>query len=172
MSNETGNNAQLTERRMKAYDLRLRGMTYRQIGANLGVSYTQAMNDVKARIDEIELPGVMEVRKQEIDRLMRYLAALDTRIDDGDDKALVIALKVSERLSKMLGVDAPQQISVEKTEVTQVDLEIQELIRNMNARNQMVKDSVVAHKVETGENTANQAPSVPVFEIIDEELAE
>src|SRR5690606_38920359 len=81
------------------------------------------------------LPTVEAVRKQEIDRLMRYLDKLDERIEDGDDKAIGIALKVSERLSKMLGVDMPTQVEVNKTETTQVDLALRDLIERQKAQN-------------------------------------
>lgn len=141
-NNESGNNAEMCERRLKAYDLRLRGKTYRQIGAELGISQTQAMKDVKKRIDEIELPGVEEIRKQEVDRLLRYLEVLEHRIDMGDDKAVSIAIKVSERLCKMLGVDMPAQTEVQVTQTTQVDLAIQELIAAQKAQNMLNKDVV------------------------------
>jgi len=150
MGKETGNNVSLAERRMKAYDLRLRGRTYRQIGAELGISYTQAMKDVKARIDEVELPGVEEIRKQEVDRLMRYLDALDTRIDNGDDKAIKIALSVSERLTRMLGVDMPTVSVTEHVEKSQMDLDIAELIRAQEARNQLAKELAARKPVDEG----------------------
>lgn len=129
------NKEQLQDRRNKAYDMRLKGMTFRQIGAAMGVSHVTAQKWIKDYLAEVTLPLVDEVRKQEVDRLTRYLEALDARIDDGDDKAIALAIKVSERLCKMLGADMPQQIQVEKTEVTQVDLALRDLIASQAARN-------------------------------------
>ncbi len=148
----------------RAYELRLRGKSYRQIGELCGVSHVTARNWCTEHLDAVTLPLVDEVRKQEVDRMLRYLSALDTRIDDGDDKAISLAIKVSERLSKLLGADAPQQISVERTEVSQVDLEIQELIRMQTARNMLTRDQVVAHKVVV-ENTAISDASLSPPEI-------
>lgn len=129
------NKEQEAERKNQAYDMRLRGKSYRQIAAAMDIGVGTAHRWVQETLDDIVLPNVEAVRKQEIDRLMRYLDALDERIGDSDDRAVGLALKVSERLCKMLGVDAPQQIQVEKTETTQVDLAIQDLLNRQKAQN-------------------------------------
>ena len=129
------NKEQMQAKRNRAYDLRLSGKTYRQIGMEMGVSHVTAQNWVKDYLAEVTLPLVDEVRKQEVDRMQRILDRLEARADEGDDKALALQLKVSERLCKMLGADAPQQVQVEKTEVTQVDVAIRELMSDMEARN-------------------------------------
>ncbi len=119
------------DKRNRAYDLRLRGWSYRQIGAEMGVSHVTA-NEYMA---EVTLPLIDEVRKQEVDRMQRYLKALEERVNDGDDKAISLSIKISERLCKMLGADMPQQIQVEKSEITQVDLAIQDLLSRQKASN-------------------------------------
>lgn len=149
----------------KAYTLRLSGKTYRQIGELCGVSHVTAQNWVKEHLEDVTLPLVAEVRKQEVDRMLRYLERLDGQIDDGDPKAISLGIKVSERLCKMLGADAPQQINVEKTEVSPVDLEIQELINMQRAKNIIKRSEVVAHKVGNGGNTADLDASVSPSEI-------
>lgn len=157
------NDEQKQAKRIRAYELRLQGKTWRDIGSVLGVGHETARRWVKDHLDATELPLVDEVRKTEVDRLLRMLDALEDDARAADPKAVSLVIKISERLCKMLGADAPQQIHVEKTETTQMDLEIQELIRSQNARNQMRKDAVVAHK--TGENTANLDASVSPSEI-------
>lgn len=134
------NKHQEQDKRNKAYDMRLRGMSYRQIGSNMGVSHVTAMRWVNEYMADVTLPLVDEVRKQEVDRMQRYLLVLDARIDEGDDKAVSLAVKVSESLRKMLGIDAPQQISVEKSEVTQVDLAIKDLLASQEAKNKLRLD--------------------------------
>jgi len=129
------NKEQEWHRKQQAYDMRLRGKTYRVIADELGVGVGTVHRWVQEVLDSIVLPTVEAVRKQEVDRLMRYLDVLDTRIEDGDDKAVGLALKVSERLAKMLGVDMPTQVQVERTEVTQVDLAIRDLISSQAAKN-------------------------------------
>jgi hypothetical protein len=148
------NDEQKQAKRIRAYELRLQGKTWRDIGSVLGVGHETARRWVKDHLDATELPLVDEVRKTEVDRLLRMLDALENDATSGDPKAVSLVIKISERLCKMLGADAPQQIHVEKIETTQMDLEIQELIRSQSARNRMTLDQVVAHK--TGENTADQ----------------
>lgn len=129
------NREQDQDKKNRAYDLRLKGLSYRQIASSMDVSVGTAHRWVQEHLENVTLPLVEEIRKQEVDRLMRYLERLDERIDDGDDKAISIALKISERLCKMLGADMPTQVQVERTEVTQVDLAIRDLIASQNAKN-------------------------------------
>lgn len=145
----TGDNKeQEQDKRNKAYDLRLRGYSFRQIATAMHVSVGTAHRWVSDYMSAVSLPLVDEVRKQEVDRMQRYLLVLDARIDEGDEKAVTIAIKVSERLCKMLGIDAPQQISVEKTEVTQLDLSIRDLIASQDARNAERKAQAAALREE------------------------
>lgn len=133
----------------KAYDMRLRGKTYRQIGAALGVSHVTAYKWVTEYLSNVTLPLVEEVRKQEVDRMLRYLEVLDGRIDEGDDKAVSLAIKVSERLCKMLGADMPTQVQVEKTETSSVDLAIMDLIARQKAQNALVQSEAASRRTET-----------------------
>lgn len=132
-------------RKNEAYDLRIRGFSYRQIAAELGISVGTAHRWVAEVVAVVVLPNVDEIRKQEVDRLMRYLERLDARIEEGDDKAISIAIKVSERLTKMLGVDMPTVSVVENREVSELDLDIRRLIDQQNAQNAAAKQ-VAAEK--------------------------
>lgn len=133
------NKEQDWERKNRVYDMRLRGKSYRAIAASEGISVGTAHRWVQEVLDATVLPNVEAIRKTEIDRLMRYLDMLDERVSDGDDKAISLALKISERLCKMLGADMPTQVQVEKTEVTQVDLALQDLINRQKAQNALRK---------------------------------
>lgn len=130
----------------RAYDMRLRGKTYRQIGAALGVSHVTAYRWVTEYLSSVTLPLVDEIRKQEVDRMLRYLEVLDARIDDGDDKAVALAIKVSERLCKMLGADMPTQVEVNKTETTSVDLAIMDLINRQKAANELSRAEAASRR--------------------------
>lgn len=147
------NKEQLQDRRNKAYDMRLRGMTYRQIGAAMGVSHVSAQKWVKDYLEAVTLPLVDEVRKQEVDRMHRYLEVLDARIDDGDDKAVSLAIKVSERLCKMLGADMPTQVQVEKTETSSVDLAIMDLIQRQKAANELSRAEAASRRTKIVEES-------------------
>jgi hypothetical protein len=100
---------------------------------------------------------VEQVRKQEVDRLMRYLERLDERIDDGDDKAISIALKISERLCRMLGADMPTQVEVSKTETTQVDLALQDLINRQKAQNALRLQEAASLRERTTDSASDES---------------
>jgi transposase len=124
------------DRKNQAYELRLSGKTYREIGRILGIGHGTAERWCKEYMEDVKLPLVDEIRKQEVDRLLRYLDRLDIRIEEGDDKAISLAIKISERLCKMLGADMPTVTVTENHVVDQTDLDIRRLIeaqRNMNA---------------------------------------
>jgi hypothetical protein len=63
-----------------------------------------------------------------------------------DDRKILAAIdrlvKISESRRKLLGVDAPIRTHVEVTETTQQDLEIQELIREAQARAAAAKSKI------------------------------
>jgi hypothetical protein len=130
------NDTQRQDKINRAYELRLAGNTYRSIGSALGVSHVTARKWVTEHLEAVTLPLVDEIRKTEVDRLLRYLERLDIRIDEGDDKAIGLAIKISERLCKMLGADMPVVSITESHVVDQTDLDIRALIdaqRGLNA---------------------------------------
>lgn len=124
------------DRKNQAYELRINGHTYRSIGKIMGIGHGTAERWCKEYMEAVSLPLIDEVRKQEVDRLTRYLAALDARVDEGDDKAIGLAIKISESLRKLLGVDVPVVQTVEHVEVSVMDMDIRALIdaqKNVNA---------------------------------------
>jgi hypothetical protein len=153
------NKEQDMERKNAAYDLRLRGKSYREIGRELGIGHGTAQRWVQEVCDLVVLPNVEAVRKQEVDRLMRYLDRLDERVEEGDDKAIALAIKISERLTKMLGVDMPTVTVVENHEVSELDLDIRRLIEAQNAANAAEKRRAAAKELssETGKGEREQA---------------
>src|SRR5690606_2931307 len=144
------NKEQDMERKNAAYDLRLRGKSYREIGRELGIGHGTAQRWVQEVCDLVVLPNVEAVRKQEVDRLMRYLDRLDERVEEGDDKAISLAIKISERLTKMLGVDMPTVTVVENHEVSELDLDIRRLIEARNAATAAEKRRAAAKELSSG----------------------
>jgi hypothetical protein len=134
------NDEQRQDLRIRAYELRLAGNSWRQIGSALGIGHETARRWVKEHLDATELPLVDEIRKTEVDRLLRYLERLDIRIDEGDDKAISLAIKISERLCKMLGADMPVVSITETHTVSELDLDIRRLIEAQNAQNAAARE--------------------------------
>ena len=148
------NEAQLQERINKAYTLRLSGLTYREIGARLGVSHVTARKYVTTHLADETLPLVEEVRKMEYDRMMKILDRLEERASEGDDKALSMMLKVSESLRKLLGVDVPVTQTVEHVEVGVMDMDIRRLMDEQSAIN-AARKALAANKGQENTDVAN-----------------
>jgi transposase len=142
------------DRKNEAYRLRLAGKTYRDIGRLMGIGHGTAERWCKEYMETVTLPLVDEIRKQEVDRLLRYLERLDERVDEGDDKAISLAIKISERLCKMLGADMPTVTVNETVAVSQLDLDIRGLIDQQNARNAVAKSIAAQKGIGTGESNA------------------
>jgi hypothetical protein len=136
MENET----QRQDRKNQAYNMRLSGLTYREIGTRLGVSHVTARKWVTEHLADETLPLIEEVRKMEYDRMMRVLDRLEERALDGDDKALSLMIKVSERITKMLGADMPVVSITETHTVSELDLDIRRLIEAQNAQNAAARE--------------------------------
>jgi len=115
MAKHKGPDPSAVERRAHALELRKRGMSYRQIGQELGVSRNTAHKYVTAELDELRAEtraSAEQLRDLELERLDQYLARLQPKIEDGDEKAIATALRVQERRAKLTGLDAPQRTEV------------------------------------------------------------
>lgn len=111
------NDAMRAEQQVTAYNLRLSGLSLRAIGEQMGVSHTTAADWIKAECRERVLPLADEVRQMEIDRYDAWLVKLNEQIGDGHQVArnVEVAVKVSERRARLLGVDAPLQQEIAGT---------------------------------------------------------
>lgn len=95
-----------TEKALMAWEARKRGATLDQAAkvagyANRGAAHNAIMKLKSSR----EQTASAEMVALEEDRLDYYLFQLDAAIRKGDVKAIMAALKVSERRSKLLGLD-------------------------------------------------------------------
>lgn len=147
---------------MEAWELRIRGRTYREIGTALGISHVTAQLWVKECLDEKSLPLASEVRKQELDRLTRYLDVLDHKIECGDIQAVALAVRVSESIRKMLGADIPVTSNTIVDQATHAELEIMDLVRQVQARNRTVLE-----RISEGPVRALEASEVQEAELVE-----
>ncbi len=117
------------------FELRLQGYSYREMAKmaeghfGLKMSHETARQRVERAIDERVRPKAEQYVEEELARLDRYLTKLEAGVALGDEKAVNAALRVSERRAKLLGLDQPVKADVQVTQVTQEDLELQELVR-------------------------------------------
>ncbi|MGW4129480.1 hypothetical protein [Amycolatopsis japonica] len=149
------NRAEQAEKRAAAYQLKLRGYSDRAAGAELGVSHTTIQNWTKQQADEIVLPLAAELRKVQLERLgemrqaaLEVLARLHYTVSHGkvvtmagepleDDgpklQAIDRLLRIEERISKLMGTDAPTRAEIE-ARVEPRPTELEALIVNARAR--------------------------------------
>jgi hypothetical protein len=95
-----------------------------------GIPRSTVHDRIQSEISARVLPLADEVRKMELDRLDRWLAKLDAQIDKDQSVArnVEVAVRVSERRAKLLGLDAPEKVEATITEVTQEDVALAELV--------------------------------------------
>lgn len=114
---------------LRALELHSQGFTERAIAERMTAEgraenpeYVIVQGTVHKRIVEAleryVRPATKEARNQELARLDAYLAVLAPAIEKGDTKAIAEAIKIGDRRSKLLGLDAPQrsEVAVETTE--------------------------------------------------------
>lgn len=141
-------NAQdLAARRYQALELRIAGKTYREIAQTLGINHSTLHHDIEQVLQEREAGNIAKYRAMEEERLDIAVRAACEIIDahPGTELALKAVdrlIRASARRSGLLGLDAPTRVDVDVTQVTQADLELQELIREARARNTAVKESI------------------------------
>lgn len=98
----------------KAIDLRLAGMTYREIGDALGVHHKTAEEyvDRVLSISGETVENREKVLALELQRLDRMQSRLWNRVLAGDHAADYLILKIQDRRARYLGLDAPQRTEV------------------------------------------------------------
>jgi len=127
----------LAERRQRAVNLRKQGATYRAIAKRLAIEFeaesyseSQAFKDVDACLRELnkkQTHDTEEYRRLELERLDEWQARLLPAIQDGDIAAIKVAVQLSDRRCKLLGLDAPLQVKVEEL----VESELQGFIESL-----------------------------------------
>jgi len=94
-----------------ALELRASGASFRQIGEALSVSKPRAFRIVRKALNELVehcQETAERVRQLELYRLDRYRLSLDSR--KGDPRTVDTLIRISERVAKLHGLDAPQRI--------------------------------------------------------------
>lgn len=119
------------EKEKKVLELRLMGVTFDVIAQQVGyASPGSAHNAYKRALLRTLREPAEELRELEVARLDRLLSGIWTKALRGEVSAVQAALKIMERRSKLLGLDAPQKIQAEVTNYdggSDIDREVQRL---------------------------------------------
>lgn len=106
-------NDRMIEWRAQAFDLRLKGLDYHEISDRLDVSRVAAERLVKEQLKLLQptQEQLHEVMMLELGRLDYMTSRLMKRLegDSRDDAAYALLLKIAERRSRLVGLDAPKK---------------------------------------------------------------
>ncbi len=131
--NHKGRREAAAERRIAALKLRQAGHSYREIGAELGISDVQALRDVRralAALDAVQREEAEHLRALERARLDAMLVPMLAKAEAGDCQAVKCVLGIMERRAKLDGLDAPASTMALNIDVTQLTDEQLERIAN------------------------------------------
>ncbi len=130
------NRAAIAEQQVRCYRLRLTGMSIRDIAAATGLSVGTVHSRITGEIHSQVRPLADELRTVELDRLDDWLTHLNAQIKAGFAVArcIEVALRVSERRSKLLGLDASAASRVEVITLDTIDSEIARLEAELGVR--------------------------------------
>lgn len=112
---QKGQKQALAERREAAFQLRVNGLSYRQIGQRLGISEATSHKYVQQVMEKLEaqtLALAEKYRALELQRLDRLWVGSFQAALEGDQAAVNACLKISESRRKLLGLDSPVQAEV------------------------------------------------------------
>ena len=111
MGRKHGRTIEGYEKDQKALELRKEGHSYESISEQLGYSTRSASyKAVMRRLRDMDRPAVSMLRELEVQRLDAMLYAVWDDVLQGDANAVHTALRISERRSRLLGLDAPHSI--------------------------------------------------------------
>lgn len=122
-----GRNELQRARRVEAMSLRLAGFSYDQIAERMEVTSSTAHRWVHDALRRAENRNARELRTIENARLDRAQAAIWSKVISGDLQAINTFLRISERRSKMNGIDAPTQLEMSVTIRQEMEEALQEL---------------------------------------------
>ena len=148
MSRKHGRTIEAYERDQKALELRKEGYSYESISEQLGYSTPSASyKAVMRRLRDMDRPAVSMLRELEVQRLDAMLYAVWNDVLQGDANAVTTALRISERRSRLLGLDAPHTVEAR----TRVDI---------LSWNQAIRDFVDIHKEVFGDGRDDERTQI------------
>lgn len=96
----------------KCLELRLAGGTLESIGNVVGIHKSNVSRRIKRALADIPKPEADELRTLENERLNAMQMAIWRQVKEGHLGAVDRAIRISERRSRLNGLDAPQQVDL------------------------------------------------------------
>lgn len=142
------NSTELRVRRERALELRIQGWSYEKIVGEVKVAIKTVREDVEKMLKERDQVLVPQLRAMEEKRLDIALAAAMQVLEANPGTEL--ALKASDRIvravtarARLLGLEAPVELNVRTYEKTQQDLELEELVREAEVKNEITRQQLM-----------------------------
>ena len=129
--------AEMRRRDARVYELRIQGNTFEQIASEVGYSGPSGAWQAHQRIkSEWIFESIDEARQLELMRLDELQVAVWDRAINGDLPAAHCVLKIMDRRAKLLGLDKPEKIEVDKWDINAEDLdaEVERIVNIINER--------------------------------------
>lgn len=121
------------ETQAKAVEFRKRGMTFRAIAQQLGISFQGVHKAVKKAMDQLKAQvyvDISTIRTMELEKLDTVEMGMWPGASKGNHNAANAILKAMERRAKMLGIDTPEKLA--NTDSHGNDLPIPQRLRDMS----------------------------------------
>ena len=118
--NLSAHEAEMAEKARKAMEMRAAGATYTQIAKRLGYAGPGPVYGlIKRHIQKMSYEGVTEMRAVQLDRLHTMLMAVWPKVVDPNHpqtlQAMDRALSITDRITRMYGLDSPPEEAGEET---------------------------------------------------------
>jgi hypothetical protein len=114
----------IAERRVRALELRTSGASFREIARQLGADVHTVHGDIQAELAalrETTVGRAEELRALELERCDQMVAGFWPKVVGGNPPAVLAAVRVSERRSRLLGLDEPTATRTEISGSLSVD---------------------------------------------------
>jgi transposase len=120
--------------RAEAFKMVLSGAGHEATAEKFGVSRRTITEWVQVEIEQIIVPAVEELRKFQVARLESYLIYLQPKIQQGDDKAVNAAIRISEQIAKYEGLYKPVKVDITHHELDKADAELADMVNTAKAK--------------------------------------
>jgi hypothetical protein len=125
---------QVQHLRRKAFELKIKGWSYRAIGKLLGKSGARIHQYVQAETRKIPQDAADEMIRHEIERYDMMLKGVLPAARKGDPKAILAAVRIGERRARLLGLDAPEKQTVDLKVDADARVELLEKLNGIASR--------------------------------------